>query len=94
MATIDTDTITKYIPVIVIIVGFAVTWGSFVQRMEALEETIVRIEEKQLDVDVAVKQEQIKQLRSDMNELEDKYRTQWQIYGKLENDLRSHLNNH
>ena len=62
--------------------------------MEALEETIVRIEEKQLDVDVAVKQEQIKQLRSDMNELEDKYRTQWQIYGKLENDLRSHLNNH
>lgn len=94
MATIDTDTITKYIPVIVIIAGFAVTWGSFVQRMEALEETIVRIEEKQLDVDVAVKQEQIKQLRSDMNELEDKYRTQWQIYGKLENDLRSHLNNH
>ena len=94
MAIIDTDTITKYIPVIVIIAGFAVTWGSFVQRMEALEETIVRIEEKQLDVDVAVKQEQIKQLRSDMNELEDKYRTQWQIYGKLENDLRSHLNNH
>lgn len=94
MATIDTDTITKYIPVIVIIAGFAVTWGSFVQRMEALEETIVRIEEKQLDVDVAVKQEQIKQLRSDLNELEDKYRTQWQIYGKLENDLRSHLNNH
>jgi septal ring factor EnvC (AmiA/AmiB activator) len=94
MATIDTDTITKYIPVVVIIAGFAVTWGSFVQRMEALEETIVRIEEKQLDVDVAVKQEQIKQLRSDMNELEDKYRTQWQIYGKLENDLRSHLNNH
>ena len=94
MATIDTDTITKYIPVVVIIAGFAVTWGSFVQRMEALEETIVRIEEKQLDVDVAVKQEQIKQLRSDMNELEDKYRTQWQIYGKLENDLRLHLNNH
>ena len=94
MATIDTDTITKYIPVIVIIVGFAVTWGSFVQRMEALEETIVRIEEKQLDVDVAVKQEQIKQLRSDLNQLEDKYRTQWQVYGKLENDLRSHLNNH
>jgi len=94
MATIDTDTITKYIPVIVIIAGFAVTWGSFVQRMEALEETIVRIEEKQLDVDVAVKQEQIKQLRSDLNELEDKYRTQWQVYGKLENDLRSHLNNH
>jgi len=94
MATIDTDTITKYIPVIVIIAGFAVTWGSFVQRMEALEETIVRIEEKQLDVDVAVKQEQIKQLRSDLNQLEDKYRTQWQIYGKLENDLRLHLNNH
>lgn len=94
MATIDTDTITKYIPVIVIIAGFAVTWGSFVQRMEALEETIVRIEEKQLDVDVAVKQEQIKQLRSDLNQLEDKYRTQWQVYGKLENDLRSHLNNH
>ena len=94
MATIDTDTITKYIPVIVIIAGFAVTWGSFVQRMEALEETIVRIEAKQLDVDVAVKQEQIKQLRSDLNELEDKYRTQWQVYGKLENDLRSHLNNH
>jgi len=94
MATIDTDTITKYIPVIVIIAGFAVTWGSFVQRMEALEETIVRIEEKQLDVDVAVKQEQIKQLRSDLNQLEDKYRTQWQVYGKLENDLRLHLNNH
>jgi chromosome segregation ATPase len=94
MATIDTDTITKYIPVIVIIAGFAVTWGSFVQRMEALEETIVRIEAKQLDVDVAVKQEQIKQLRSDLNELEDKYRTQWQVYGKLENDLRSHLDNH
>lgn len=94
MVTIDANTITKYIPVIVIIAGFAVTWGSFVQRMEALEETIVRIEEKQLDVDVAVKQEQIKQLRSDLNELEDKYRTQWQVYGKLENDLRSHLNNH
>jgi chromosome segregation ATPase len=94
MVTIDANTITKYIPVIVIIAGFAVTWGSFVQRIESIEQSIVRIEEKQLDVDVAVKREQINQLRSDLEKLEDKYRAQWQVYGKLESDLRSHLSNH
>lgn len=94
MVTIDANTITKYIPVIVIIAGFAVTWGSFVQRIESIEQSIVRIEEKQLDVDVAVKREQINQLRSDLEKLEDKYRAQWQVYGTLESDLRSHLSNH
>ena len=94
MVTIDANTITKYIPVIVIVAGFAVTWGSFVQRIESIEQSIVRIEEKQLDVDVAVKREQINQLRSDLEKLEDKYRAQWQVYGTLESDLRSHLSNH
>lgn len=94
MATIDTDTLTKYLPAIVVLAGFAVTWGSFVQRMDSIEQSIGRIEEKQLDVDIAVKQEQIFRLREDIEDLENKYKTQWQVYGRIENDLRSHINNH
>jgi hypothetical protein len=94
MATINTDTLMKYVPALAVVITFAVTWGTFVQRMDGIEAAVHRIEAAQIDVDIAVKQEQISRLREDFEDLEAKYKTQWQVYSRIENDIRSHVNNH